>query len=688
MGNITSSLIVSIAAKMARNMQHIFEGCNRGKLIRGLIFFSLFYLVVWLWVDPKLIYYARTQLFSGLSRGFMHTPYHTWTFAGCPFRPGEPIDYLGLCFSQFYRYSWVGALLITATAWLLSFAGNRVITVMGNEKFSILRFIPPVIMGSLFCRYYFYVHYISDSLGLAVALLISYLYMRIPLKNIILRICIFVVLLSGVYVLASLSCMVFIFLCCIFELFIRRNWIGAICIVFLGGLAPYLMSNIYSSLSIKDAYYYTFWFASFFHGYDIVSGYLHFCLFVSIPFAAVVCIAGRIFTIRTKPESASAGKNIVLKALAWNKPNNNCRKTTGNNRAAWGIGTLILLAVFFGSVVLASDTARRERLKVHYFARQQMWGELLRQARKLGNDPKYYYDDFVRLEVNRALYHTGQLADEMFSYPQQPSGLLLFPQPRPRRLVFFPQPPTGWMQLRVTQALSDVLYELGQINYAENSYYEFLTQFRHCPWILKKLTLINIIKQQPDAARVYLRQLLNDPYSDNRTWAHTYLEKLKNDPLLSKDAEIQRLRSFIIPTDTLIDEDYLAKLLEDGIGNRMAFEYFAAQCLLRGELSKFADLIKNLDDFNFTKIPRHYQEAILLHSLLSKDKVDLHGRKLDPQIRQRFQKFMQILRLKNNINNKFAAKSMLQGEYSDTFYFYYNFKLPQMQYVHRSGSTK
>jgi hypothetical protein len=188
------------------------------------------------------------------------------------------------------------------------------------------------------------------------------------------------------------------------------------------------------------------------------------------------------------------------------------------------------------------------------------------------------------------------------------------------------------------------------------------------------LALINIIKQQPDAARVYLRQLLNDPYLDNRNWAHNYLEKLNKDPFLSKDEEIQRLRNCIIPNDAFIDNDYLPKLLENDIPNQMAFEYFAAQCLLSGDLSKFADLIKYLDDFNFTTIPRHYQEAILLYSHLSKKKVDLRGRKLDPQIRQRFEKFMHIL----NINYKPAAMSALQGGYSDTFYFYYYFKLPQM----------
>ena len=403
---------------------------------------------------------------------------------------------------------------------------------------------------------------------------------------------------------------------------------------------------------------------------------MHFLLFISMPLVALVCIVGRRLATKTRP--ASAGRNIFLKTLVRNKSNtsNNCLTTTGNNRLAWAIQTLLLLVVSLGTAVLASDPAHRQRLRLHYFARQQMWSELLRQAQAFVNDFKYYYDDFVCLDVNRALYHTGQLGDEMFSYPQQPSGLLLLPPQRSRRpsglLRIFSKKSTGQEKLRVTRVLSDVLYELGHINYAENNCYEFLTRFRRCPWVLKRLALINIIKQQPEAARVYLRRLLNDPYLDNRNWAHNYLEKLKKDPFLSKDEEIRRLRNSIIPNDAFIDNDYLPKLLETDIPNQMAFEYFAAQCLLNGDLSKFADLIQYLDDFDFTTMPRHYQEAILLYCQLSKKDLDLRGRNLDPQIRRRFEKFMHIF----NINDKSAAMSALRGEYSDTFYFYYYFKLP------------
>lgn len=627
------------------SIREVLKGCDRGRLIRSVAFFALFYLFVWLWIDPKLLYYASTQLPYGLRRGFLRLPYVIWTFSDCPLRPGEPIDYLALCFSQYYRYSWLGALLITATAWLLSFSSKCVITAIGGDRFGILHFVPPIIVGALFCRRYFYVYYISDSLGLSVALLMSYFYMRMPLKNMKLRIFSFLVLLTSVYVVASLSYTVFILLCCIFESSVRRNSAGAICIVILGVITPYLMSYIYNSLTIKDAYYYTFWFAPLL--YDEVSLYLQYGLYLCMPFVALVCILARALTTETTDEPTGSG----------------------NNRFAQAIGTLILLVVSLGTLALSSDLTRRRVLKIMYYARQEMWSELLDQAQAFGNDPEFYYGSFLCCDINRALYHTGQLADEMFSYPQQYSGLL----PDNSSGVS-----KGHLLIRLAQSRSDLLYELGHINHAEDQCYEVLTKFRNCPWILQKLALINIVKQQPDAARVYLAKLLKNPYCDYRNWAQNYLEKLKKDPLLLEDAEIQHQRNLIVPNDTIIVKNLVPKLLEDDIPNQMAYEYFAAQCLTSGDLRKFIVLFKHLHKFNFPEIPRHYQEAILLYSLMTKKNVDLQFHKLDPQIHQRFQKFMRILN-DNIIYDTSPDMSALQGEFGDTFYFYYFFKMPPKQ---------
>ena len=626
-------------------MRHALRRYDRGKLIHSVIFFTLFFIFVWLWVDPKLLYYGRTQLISGLGRGFLYTAYYTWTFDNCPLRPGEPTDYLALCFSHFYRYSWLGALLITATAWLLSFGSNRVITTIGDNRFSILRFVPPVIMGVLFCRYDYSVRCIADSLGLTVALLMSYLYMRFSPNDIKSRILSFLVLLAGVYILASFSYIVFILLCCIFELFIRRNWLVAICMVISGGTGPYLMSNIYSCLTLTDAYHYTYGLISFRYGIDNLNAYLKLGLYLSIPFVAVVCILGQIFAATTSKPAPSS---------------NDC-KTIYSSRLAWVIQTLILLAVSLAVVLLANNLTLRRHLRIHYFARQQMWPDLLRQAQVFRNNSEFSYDPFVCSEINRALYHTGKLADEMFYYPQQPSGLLLD----------FPEPLQGHWKIRAGEIRSDLLYELGHINLAESHCYELLTRFHHCPWVLKKLALINIIKRQPDAARVYLIKLLDDPYCHHRNWACNYLKKLNEDPFLMEDEHIRQQRSLIIPSDTVILKDYILKLLESDIPNRMAFEYFAAQCLTNGELRRFAALIQYLRDFNFYRIPSHYQEAILLYSRLTKKRLDLHGYQLDPQVCRRFDDFMRILR--NNKNDKAAARSALRHDYSNTFYFYYYF---------------
>ena len=67
-------------------------------------------------------------------------------------------------------------------------------------------------------------------------------------------------------------------------------------------------------------------------------------------------------------------------------------------------------------------------------------------------------------------------------------------------------------------------------------------------------------------------------------WAEACLARLEQDPELSDDEEIGRLRSVMLRQDaietTRDDEHMLRALLEQNKNNRMAFEYLMAYYLL------------------------------------------------------------------------------------------------------------
>ena len=325
----------------------------------------------------------------------------------------------------------------------------------------------------------------------------------------------------------------------------------------------------------------------------------------------------------------------------------------------WLLKTLALFVVTSGIVWLTYDPIARNNQRIDYFARHKMWDELLRQSRKSSLQS---YDMFICHDVNRALYHTGRLLHDMFLYPQHYAGLLLTQNQRfPKELL---------VQMWVKG--SNTLYELGHINEAENASYEALSTLGYYPEGLQRLALINIIKGQTDAARTFLHALSEDfIYEDI---AKQYLQRLETDPLLSKDDQIQRLRSFMLVEDS-IDKTTPKDLLEKNIHNRMAFEYLMAFLLLTGQHNAVANSIGYLDNYDYPQdqIPRHLEEAVLIYMTMTNKKADTHGRRIDTATISRFQKFMQLFQ-RYKLDVQTPAKA-LEKEFGDTYYYFYFFLL-------------
>ena len=84
---------------------------NLGRPIQSFIFFILFYLYLWLEVDPRLIYHGGGMItnFPVFFRGWVF-------FQQFIAYPGGPVEYLSAFLSQLFYYSWAGALIVTLQA--------------------------------------------------------------------------------------------------------------------------------------------------------------------------------------------------------------------------------------------------------------------------------------------------------------------------------------------------------------------------------------------------------------------------------------------------------------------------------------------------------------------------------------------------------------------------------------------
>jgi hypothetical protein len=111
----------------------------------------------------------------------------------------------------------------------------------------------------------------------------------------------------------------------------------------------------------------------------------------------------------------------------------------------------------------------------------------------------------------------------------------------------------------------------------------------------------------------------------------------------------------------------LEELMND-TKNKMAFEYFMAYCLLEGQIGRLAKHLPRLNDFGYQRIPRHFEEAMLVYNQIAGAKgITLPGKNISEETVRKFEDFNRI-RAKYK-DNTAAARRELE-KYRDTYWFY------------------
>ncbi|MHC4739878.1 MAG: DUF6057 family protein, partial [Planctomycetota bacterium] len=285
---------------------------------------------------------------------------------------------------------------------------------------------------------------------------------------------------------------------------------------------------------------------------------------------------------------------------------------------------------------------------VDYYAFHKMWPQTLEAAHRHPTNNFY-----VVHAANRALYHTGRLGYDMFSYPQYPDTFFLPPK----------KTTEGYWQK------FDTYIDLGLISRAEHALTISLDEFGERPTILKRLALVNIIKGNIDTARIYLGALSKTLFDAH--WADDYLNRCEQAQNLLINDRIQYLRLSMSEKDygslSFINEDLMFHLLEKNRQNQMAFEYMMARYLLDAKLDNFAQNLYRLEDFNYSEIPRLYEEAIL-YMLTSGKNLELRGRRITAESQRRFTDFINIYNRYGG--DKYAALNEMRKNYGDSYLFY------------------
>ncbi len=164
------------------------ELSNRGFVwpIQGAVFFTFFYLYLWLEVDLRFIYHG-----GGIIRDFPIF-FRGWAFfMEFTSYPGGLVEYLSAFLAQFFYYSWAGALVVTLQAWFIYACVATFIKAMNAHRFHLVCFIPPTLLLVLYTRY---TYYFANTTALFVALVFVSLYLKITPKNKLMGLVLFVFL--------------------------------------------------------------------------------------------------------------------------------------------------------------------------------------------------------------------------------------------------------------------------------------------------------------------------------------------------------------------------------------------------------------------------------------------------------------------------------------------------------------
>jgi hypothetical protein len=618
-------------------------------LFQSFIFFILFYLYLWLYIDLKLIYHG-----AGVITNF------PVFYKGWPFflqflsYPGGPVEYLSAFLSQLFYYSWAGALIVTVQAWLICLCLNYLLKAANSPKGHLICFALPIL---LLVSYTQYTYYFITTMAFLTALLIVCLYLKITLSRSKVFSCVIVYLILSVilYYIAGGAFLLFAVLCSVYELIFRSRYKISLFYLLSAVATAYLLGVLVFGINIIDAFSNLLPFSWKILNYEARKRgvTIVYALYLLPPLTLLVFglwqrLGERLQTVKkqTVRKPAKEHRNIIsslpAKIFSW---------YSRSPKLEFLVELLLLLAIAGSTVFFSRNDNLRTRFKVDYYAFHKMWPELLISAQRCPTDP------FVAHDVNRALYQRGRLGYDMFSWPQHPDYL------------FLSDKKYKWMYWQIF----DVFLDIGVVNIAENDLTECLEGIGDRPMVLQRLALINMVKGNLGSAKIYLGALSKTLF--NADWAKQYLDLLKTDPNLSTDKYIQHLRSLCLDKDclthSLLKERTLSWLLERNSQNRMAFEYLMAWYMLNKQLGKFVQNLERLHDLGYREVPTHYEEAALIYVYGTGKPIQLDGYLSSPEKRRQIEDFSKLLNSYGR--DKKAAFNELSRNFCNTYFFYYTY---------------
>ncbi len=625
-------------------------GRERDLPVTCVLFFGAFYFFLWLYVEPQLYHHFETSR-RGL---FFET--------GWPFLldylsyPSGISQYLAAFLTQLCYFSWLGALCITLIAWGIYRLTVSLTAIKADSLWQVICYIPSLLILMVCSRYE---NPLSTGAAVLIVAFFSVFYEKFSPRHVLGRGALFLIICGILYYIAGSAVLIFVALAALYEFFHQPKPAFGVLYLLLGAAVYWLLDTHVFKPETSELFLFSNPFSQIERNLEwekwtrVFEG----ALFIGIAFFVLLVnlcrwLASTISVSQARAQRRRRDKSAVKKGM----PGHFYR-----GRLNWVLQVVLLGLVAVPCVYFFHKFELRKKLQMDYLHCRRKWPEVLAAA---GTIPMDQYHPFYIHTINRALYHTGRMGDEMFTFVQAYDN---------KDLVFG----VGGLDNVILMERAELCLELGLVNVAERIAQEFLrcTNDRPNPYVLKQLALIYTVKEEIETARVHLRALSRNLIYGSE--AKDLLHQLEIDPMLEHDEHIQHLRSIMMTTDNAYthynENDCLTGLLQRNKYNKMAFEYLMAHYLLTRQLDKFVENLSRLDDFGYDSIPRHYQEAILFYNGITQKKIDLGDRKISAELSRQYEEFNDLG--ENCGGNMELLWKVSAPRFGRTYFFYYVFGL-------------
>jgi len=327
--------------------------------------------------------------------------------------------------------------------------------------------------------------------------------------------------------------------------------------------------------------------------------------------------------------------------------------------AVWFAVAAAFLAAATGDAADAAEGSWGLPLPVQRSLEREDWPALLQG---LAGNP--LATATVRLVAARALFETGRLPEEQFSWFRSPGPELLST--------------SDLKDYAGSAHFAEALLQLGYANGAERLAFDSLEMEGENAPALRTLVRLHLVKGLTNAARIFLNRL--DAYPERQPWVARVRAALATHTPAMADPTLLRIGTNLVTRDRiaagLTTERLLRQALEANPENRMAFEFLMAHQLVTRRLLYAVRTLATTRPGNQDPLPRHHAEAVVLHrSLYPGISLDALAPRVPHDVLARFQGFHELMQ--RAAGSLEQVRPQAQREFGNTYWFFYFFAPPE-----------